>query len=234
VVARRRVGPVLALAPALLLLFLGTAWEVILWPFEIQFLIPAAAGLGVLLALERGDLRGDLAAGGLLVLAFGSGSTGVPIAAGASVEILLQRGRVARLLRVVAPPVALYVIWLYEYDPYRHQYGSIGSVPKFAAEQLGSVLAGLAGFRYGTVRTPALVAFQLVRRREGRPRLAALAAMALTYWGRPSCIALGCSTSSRADSCTPAASSCSLSGWNWSPASASGLAASRSPGSRPR
>jgi hypothetical protein len=190
--ARRRLGDVLALAPAVVLLFLGTAWEVILWPFEIQFLIPTAAGLGVLLALERQDLKGDLAAGGLLLLAFGSGSLGVPVAVGASVEILFGRRRVARLLRVIAPPVALYALWLYEYDPYRHQYGSIGSIPKFAAEQLGSVLAGIAGFRYGSVRPVALVlaialvvlvAERLVRRREGRARLAALAAMALTYWG---------------------------------------------------
>jgi hypothetical protein len=33
--ARRRVGAVAALAPAVVVLFLGTAWEIILWPFEV-------------------------------------------------------------------------------------------------------------------------------------------------------------------------------------------------------
>ena len=190
--ARRRVGPVLALAPALILLFLGTAWEIILWPFEIQFLIPAAAGLGVLMAIEREDRAGDLVACGLLVLAFASGSLGVPVALGAAVEILFGPRRFTRLLTVVVPPALLYAIWLHEYNPYRHQFGSIGSVPKFATEQLASALAGIAGFRYGTVRTPALVvaiafivvlAVHLVRHREGRPRLVALIVMALAYWG---------------------------------------------------
>ena len=103
VLARRRVGPVLALAPALILLFLGTAWEIILWPFEIQFLIPAAAGLGVLMAIEREDRAGDLVACGLLILAFASGSLGVPVALGAAVEILFGPRRFTRLLRVVVP-----------------------------------------------------------------------------------------------------------------------------------
>ncbi len=190
--ARRRVGPVLALAPALILLFLGTAWEIILWPFEIQFLIPAAAGLGVLMAIEREDRTGDLVACGLLILSFASGSLGVPVALGAAVEILFGPRRFTRLLLVVVPPAALYAIWLHEYNPYRHQFGSIGSIPKFATEQLAAALAGIAGFRYGSVRTPALIvaiAFivllvvHLVRHRDGRPRLVALIVMSLAYWG---------------------------------------------------
>ena len=74
--------------------------------------------------------------------------------------------------------MVLYLVWLQEYDPYRHQYGSLGSAPKFATEQLASVIAGIAGFRYGTIRTPALIlalafiavlAVQLVRRRRAAP-----------------------------------------------------------------
>lgn len=192
VIARRRVGPVPALAPAILLLFLGTAWEVILWPFEIQFLIPAAAGVGALLALERRDLRGDFAAGGLLLVSFFSGSLGIPVAAGASVEILFGSGRVTRLLRVVALPSALYALWLQHYDPYRHQYGSLSSVPKFALEQLGASIAAIGGLHYRSIRVlalvlalalTALVVERFVRRRADPGRLAALATMALAYWG---------------------------------------------------
>jgi hypothetical protein len=93
---------------------------------------------------------------------------------------------------VVAVPVALYALWLHIYDPFRHQYGSVGSVPKFAFEQLAAVVAGIAGFHYHSVRAPALVGaalllaaivVALVRDRGSRPRLTALAVMMLVYWG---------------------------------------------------
>ena len=44
VYARRRVGPWPALFAAVLLLFLGPAWEVLLWPFEITFVGPVLSG----------------------------------------------------------------------------------------------------------------------------------------------------------------------------------------------
>ena len=93
VYARRRVGPVLALAPALILLFLGTAWEIILWPFEVQFLIPIAAGLGAFMLLERRELRSDLWASALLVLALAGGSLGIPMLVGAGVDIVFRQDR---------------------------------------------------------------------------------------------------------------------------------------------
>ena len=62
VYVKRRVGPWPALFAAVLLLFLGPAWEVLLWPFEITFVGPVLFGLAMLLALEREDRRGDVAA----------------------------------------------------------------------------------------------------------------------------------------------------------------------------
>ena len=56
---RRRVGDWLALAGVLPLLFMGTASEVLLWPFEMSFTASMATGIGALLALERGDGRRD-------------------------------------------------------------------------------------------------------------------------------------------------------------------------------
>lgn len=52
---RRRAGPWPALFAAVLLLFLGPAWEVLLWPFEISLVGSALGGLGMLLALDRDD-----------------------------------------------------------------------------------------------------------------------------------------------------------------------------------
>ena len=62
--ARRRVGDVLALAAAAAILLLGTAWQDVLWPFQIGFLGSLAAGIGALLALDREDRRGDVAGRG--------------------------------------------------------------------------------------------------------------------------------------------------------------------------
>ena len=53
--ARRRVGELLALGAAAIVLFLGTAWPDVLWPFQIGFLGSLAAGIGALLALDRED-----------------------------------------------------------------------------------------------------------------------------------------------------------------------------------
>ena len=51
--ARRRVGDWLALLPTMVLLFLGPAREVVATPLRIPALISIAAGLGMLLMLER-------------------------------------------------------------------------------------------------------------------------------------------------------------------------------------
>ena len=70
VYARRRIGPWPALLPAALLLTLGPAWQNILWPFQIGWLISLAAGLGALLrstarARRRGRVRAAGAGAGL-------------------------------------------------------------------------------------------------------------------------------------------------------------------------
>ena len=93
--ARRRAGDAIALPLASVLLFFGPAWEDVLWPFQIGFLIPIAAGLKLMLVLERRDMRGDLVACGLLVVGVASGSLGVVIGVGLGVELRSARARPA-------------------------------------------------------------------------------------------------------------------------------------------
>jgi len=81
VLARRRVGDGLALAASVLILFLGSAYENLLWPFQVGLVASVAAGLGTLLMLDRRDTRGDISACLLLTLSLASGSVGVPEAA---------------------------------------------------------------------------------------------------------------------------------------------------------
>ena len=88
VYARRRVGDVLALAAAATVLFLGTAWPDVLWPFQIGFLGSLAAGIGALLALDREDRRGDITAAVLLAVALASSSLGIPLLFAFALEVL--------------------------------------------------------------------------------------------------------------------------------------------------
>src|SRR5204863_490303 len=75
---------------AILVLFLGSAWEVTIVQDVMTNVFCAAAGLGAFLALERGDRRGDVAACLLLVAAIACWTLGVAFAIGAVVIVLLQ------------------------------------------------------------------------------------------------------------------------------------------------
>jgi len=111
VYVRRRLGPWPALFAATLLLFLGPAWQDLLWPFQIGFVGSALCGLAALLALES-DERWDPVACLLLTLAFGFSSLGIPFAVAAAVEVLLRRRqRGLRRLYAVAVPLLLYAVW---------------------------------------------------------------------------------------------------------------------------
>jgi hypothetical protein len=108
----RRVGSWLALFATVVVLTLGPAWEVLLWPFEISFVGPVLFGLAMLLALERGDRGGDLLACVCLVAALGFSGLGIPFLAAGAVAIALGGPR--KLLRrawVIAVPVALFAVW---------------------------------------------------------------------------------------------------------------------------
>ena len=102
---RKRVGDLLALAAAAVVLFLGTAWPDVLWPFQIGFLSSLAAGIGALLALDREDRRGDVIAAVLLGVALASSSLGLPLLAAAALEVLGRPDRRSRWWIVAAPAV---------------------------------------------------------------------------------------------------------------------------------
>ena len=107
---RRRVGDWPALAATAVVLFLGAAWEDLLWSFQMTYFGSMAAGLGALLALERGDRRGERVACALLVLAIVFGSLGLSFAIGAAVYVLLQPER-RRRLYVFLVPLGVYALW---------------------------------------------------------------------------------------------------------------------------
>ena len=71
-----------------------------------------AAGLGALLALERRDARGDLMACGLLSVAIGFSTLGLPflVAAGVAIATGPRGSRSGRLFTLVVP-AGLFVVW---------------------------------------------------------------------------------------------------------------------------
>jgi hypothetical protein len=108
--ARRRVGPLAALSPCVLLLFLGFAREVLLWPFDVHTLAAIALGLGALLALEREDRRGDVLACVLITFSVFTIEVGLAIMVGIAVLVLLQPERLRRAW-IFLLPAALYAAW---------------------------------------------------------------------------------------------------------------------------
>jgi len=112
VYVRKRTAPWLAVVFAALLLFIGPAWETLLWPFEICFIGSMLFGIAMLLALEREDRCGDIAATFFLAISLGFNSLGLAFAVAATVDILQHRHlRFLRRVYLVAIPLMLYGAW---------------------------------------------------------------------------------------------------------------------------
>jgi hypothetical protein len=144
---RRRVGDWLALAGVLPVLFMGTAWEVLLWPFEVSFTASMGAGIGALLALERGDGRGDALACALLVVSLAFSELALSFVLGAAVWMLLARRNWSRVY-VVAVPLVLYAAWYAGWGHTAESHVSLHNLvhsPKYVADALGASAASLLG-----------------------------------------------------------------------------------------
>jgi hypothetical protein len=206
---RRRIGPAAALAPAVLLLFLGSGWELNFVVSGIGNVYALAAGLAALLALERGDSRGDLVACLALIVAVASFTLGVAFVVGAAVLILLEPGA-RRRLWIPLVPLALYAAWfVWVRTGYVAVPGELPTldawnillIPNFIADEASAVAGALAGLNhnfqprdvfwvfstespYGPVLAAvAAVALGVRLRRGGRqPLLWAVMAVLLAYW----------------------------------------------------
>jgi hypothetical protein len=150
ILAGRRIGYLLALPGAVLIIFLGSASEVTSTPLRIAEQIAVVAGLGVLLALERRDLRGDVAACLLLVISITSHPLGTAFAAAAAVLVLARPapGRWRRAW-VFAIPVLLFAAWylaLREAAPDSVSLGTaLKDVPRFEFQSLAAMAAAVTG-----------------------------------------------------------------------------------------
>jgi len=152
---QRRVGPWLALFAATLLLFLGPAFEVLLWPYEIGFVGSVCFGLAMLLALEREDRKGDLLAAVFLTLSLGFSSLGISFALAGAVAIALgPRERWLSRAYAVVVPAALFAVWYLGWGHDAETHLSLKNVlasPRFVAEEVSVGVGGLFGLGTSTI-----------------------------------------------------------------------------------
>jgi hypothetical protein len=144
---RRRVGDWPALAGTAVVLFLGAAWEDLLWPFQIGYFGSMAAGLGALLALERDGRNRDVLAAGLLCLSVLFSSLGLPFIAGAGVGVLTRPDRWRRLA-VVAVPAAVWLLWWLGWGHTGETHASwanFAQIPAFTLNGIAAALTALFG-----------------------------------------------------------------------------------------
>ncbi len=200
VYVRRRVGPWPALMAALVLLFLGPAWQVLLWPFEIGFVGSVLFGVAMLLALERDERRWDAVACASLLLAIGFSSLGVAFALGAAVDVFQRRrSRGWRRAYVFVVPLLFYLAWYGGWGHDAEGHLSLHNVlvsPRFVvqglAASLDSVLAlstifdeAVGRSKLGFVLLAVFAVLIVVAWRRGRgfsPRLWPVAASAAAFW----------------------------------------------------
>jgi hypothetical protein len=146
VIVRRRVGGWYALIPAVLLLFMGSAFQDLLWPFEMGWFASVAGGLGALAVLERrGASRDDALAAALLVWSLTGSAVGLAFLAAAVAQLTAKRWPWRRWW-VVALPAALYGIWFVGWGTSQHvNSDSVLSAPQYVANAAAGMAAGLAG-----------------------------------------------------------------------------------------
>jgi hypothetical protein len=144
---RRRVDPWLALLATAIVLFLGPAFDDLLWDFQMGFNGSLACGLAALLVLERGDRRGDVAACALLSLGLTFSSLELPFLAAACVDLLLRPDRLRRLY-VVGVPALLYAAWWvgwgHEADTAISLHNA-ATTPQFVLDAASAAVASLFG-----------------------------------------------------------------------------------------
>jgi hypothetical protein len=190
---RRRVADWLALAGVLPLLFMGTASEVLLWPFEMSFTASMATGIGALLALERGDGRRDALACALLVVSLAFSELALSFALGAAASMILARRPLSRAY-VIVIPVVLYAVWYAGWGHTGQSHVSLHNlvhspiyVPKGLSASAASVLGApnRASVAVGLALLVLLAVGVVLRVRSRRPWPPALwsaLAVLLSFW----------------------------------------------------
>jgi hypothetical protein len=195
---RPRVGAWPALIAAILVLFLGVASEDLLWEFQMAFFGSIAAGLGMLIALDRQNRRGDQVACGLLAVSLAFSGVGIAFVAAALADLALGRRPRGRRAYVALLPLALYALWWLGWG---HTAGSnvslenLEQLPRYVFDAAAAGIASLLGrepldpsghpplaCQLLLVAVLLLAALRIAREREVSRGLAIALTLALAFW----------------------------------------------------
>jgi hypothetical protein len=185
VLASKRLPRVPALLAAALILFLGAAWEDLLWAFQIDYLLSIAGGLAAWALLERRDRLGDVGAMLALAVALGSSGLGIPVLVGVVVELAWRREW--RRGWIVLVPAVLYALWYLNYGESEVTNNSLIAAPGYIEDLAAAAFGGLVGRGLEWGRPLALLGLFVLLRRLARPlpvsaRLAGLLATGISLW----------------------------------------------------
>jgi hypothetical protein len=191
---RRRVGDWLALIGVVLVLFLGAAYSDFLWVFPMTLLGSMASGLGMLLALDRGDTRGDRLACALAVVSIAFSALGLAFVVGAFADLWFGARPRRRRAYIALVPLAVYAGWWLGWGHTSDSYLSLHNLvhlPAFVFDSAAAGVTSLAGqdpslhLGWGRVLlifTIFVGAIQLYRRGRISRGFAVALAVAFAFW----------------------------------------------------
>jgi hypothetical protein len=195
---RRRIGEWPALIASILILFLGAASEDLLWEFQMGFFGSIAAGLGMLIALDRESRRADQIASGLLVVSLAFSSMGVAFVAAGLADLALGRHPRRHRLYITLLPAALYALWWLGWGQSTGSNVSLQNLeylPRYVLDAAAAGIASLLGrepvvsgghppviCQVLTVVLVVAAAFRIGRQREISRGLAIALTLALVFW----------------------------------------------------
>ncbi|MGZ4270652.1 MAG: hypothetical protein ACXVFN_20040 [Solirubrobacteraceae bacterium] len=184
VLARPRIGAWPAVLVATLILFMGLAWQNMVWAFQIGFVGSVLGGVLAWVALDRRSRTADVLACVALVISITSSSLGVPMALAVGVELLVSR--TPRRLWIAVIPLVIYALWYVRYGIGTITFQGVVHMAPWAQ---GAVAAG-AGALFGAPSDWGIVIAVLAVIGLGwriavappTPRLLGLLAAGISFW----------------------------------------------------
>jgi hypothetical protein len=144
-IVRREIGTVAAAVVTVLVLFLGTAYDVLIGGHGLPIGIAVASGLGAWLALSRRRAGWDVVAAALLVVGVASEATALPFVLAAAALIAVEGGP-RRRYWVAVVPLAVFGLWWLKYGgDGGFAIANLAGLPSFAFNSLAASLASITG-----------------------------------------------------------------------------------------
>lgn len=190
---RRRIGPMLSLAPAGMILLIGVAWQDLLWPLQIGFLGALGLGMAALLLLDGPDsTRRNIGACLCLLGSVACSGVGLPLLAGAAIRSAL--GKQWRRWWVFMVPGAFYAAWFARYGLAQRSHGTLRQILAYFGDSYRAGAGALTGHDAGHWHGFALVlgmvllaaavarSMSLLRRGEPAADLVSVVAISILLW----------------------------------------------------